>query len=307
VFTLEAADEGRLDRALLRRLEGFTRAAIQRLIRRGSVLLNGSPARASARVRAGDRLDVEVPRVLPPSVDPEDLPLRVLVERDGFVVLDKAPGMPVHPGRGRLQGTLANAIAHRYGALSTVAGVYRPGIVHRLDLDTSGAIVIARTEAAHARLADAFRARAVTKEYRAIVLGEPSFDEERVEAALGRDPRNPKRMAVRAVGGRGATTDVKVLERFGVAAHVRCVPRTGRTHQIRVHLAHRGHPILGDAVYARGRPAPLPVPRLMLHAHRLGFPDPETGERIEAEAPLPEDFLAALAALRAIDRARDAD
>jgi len=298
-WVVEPGEEGRLDHFLARRMPAFTRAAIQRICHRDAVLLAGRPAKPSARVRPGDRVEVEVPRIVPPSVDPEDLPVTVLLEEASFAVLDKAPGMAVHPGRGRQSGTLANAIAHRFGALSLAAGVYRPGIVHRLDLDTSGVMVIARTERAHAQLSDAFRARTVRKEYRALVHGDPPYDEERIDAPLGRDPRNAKRMAVRHDGGRAAVTEARVLERFGPGASLLFRPLTGRTHQIRVHAASRGYPILGDVLYSGGKPDPIPAPRVLLHAHRLVFPHPETGAEVEVTAPLPADFVSALEALRA--------
>jgi 23S rRNA pseudouridine1911/1915/1917 synthase len=291
----------RLDLFLAARLPEFSRAAVQRLIRDGHATVNGAAARPAARVRGGDRVEVTAPRILPPSVDPEDLPLRVLLDDPLFAVLDKTPDMAAHPGRGRLRGTIANAVAHRWG-VAGAGGAHRPGIVHRLDLETSGVMVVAKTEAAHAALAAAFKARGVRKEYRALVHGDPAHDEDLIDAPLGRDLLDGKRMAVRYDGGgRDAVTEVVVAERFGAAAHVVCRPRTGRTHQIRVHLAHRGHPILGDRIYGRGRPGPVDVPRLMLHAARLVFPHPASGEPVAVEAPLPADFEAALEALRAID------
>ena len=302
LFRSGPGDAGeRLDVFLLPRLEGFSRSGVQRLIRDGHVAVNGASARPAAKVRAGDRIEVTVPLVLPPGVDPEDLPLAVLLEDDAFAVLDKAAGMAVHPGRGRLKGTLANAIAHRWGALGTGGPAYRPGIVHRLDLETSGVMVVAKTEAAHAALTAAFKERRVEKEYRALVFGDPAYDEDAIDAPLGRDLADPTRMAVRYDQGREAYTETRIVERFGAAADVACRPRTGRTHQIRVHLMHRGHPLLGDATYARGRTPPVPVPRLMLHALRLVFPHPKSGAAVAVEAPLPADFTAVRDALRAID------
>ena len=298
-FDVAPEDAGaRLDRYLGPRLPEFSRAAIQRLIKAGAVLLNGSPARPASRVRDGDRVDVDVPALLPPTVEPEDLPLHVLHEDPSFVVLDKAPGMAVHPGRGRHSGTVANAVAFRYGRVTEQAGAYRPGIVHRLDLGTSGVMVIALHEAAHAALSDAFRERTVEKEYHALVFGEPEHDEDCIDVALGKDIMDPTRMAVRFDSGRAAVTNVTVLERLGIAAHLLCRPRTGRTHQIRVHLQSRGHPLLGDATYARRRKPPVAVPRLMLHASRLLFPHPDSGVPVAVEAPLPADFSAVLDALR---------
>jgi 23S rRNA pseudouridine1911/1915/1917 synthase len=300
VFVVAPEEAGeRLDRYLSARIGEFSRALVQRLIDGGSVTVDGKPARRSHRLRDGERIEVEVPKALPARAEPEDLPLRVLLEEESFVVLDKAPGMAVHPGRGRASGTLANAIAFRYGALRLTGAGYRPGIVHRLDLDTSGVMVVAKTEAAHAALSDAFAERRVEKEYVAIAHGAPEHEEQRIDLPLGRERGDPQRHAVRFEGGRPAVTDVKVKERFGRAASLLlCRPLTGRTHQIRVHLLAIGHPILGDPLYERGRRPPVEVPRLMLHASRLLFPHPSGGAPVAVEAPLPADFLAVLAALR---------
>ena len=293
----------RLDHFLAPALQEFSRASLQRMIRRGAVLVNGEKVRPSRRMRPGDAVSVEVPRIMPLTVEPEDMPLDILMEDATFAVINKPAGLAVHPGRGRLSGTLANALAYHFAELSRSGGAYRPGIVHRLDMDTSGAMVVAKTEAAHVALSAAFKARTVAKLYRAIVYGDPAHEEDRIEAPLGRDLARPQRMAVRHDGGRDAITDVCVIERFGAAAHVEASPLTGRTHQIRVHLASRGHPVLGDPIYASHRTPPVETPRLMLHAWRLTFPHPGSGEPIEAEAPLPEDLKAVLAALRSIDAA----
>ena len=301
-FRVEESEAGeRLDRFLAPRLSDFSRSAVQRMIRAAAVRLNGAEARSSAKVRAGDLVEVDVPLILPPSLEPQDLPLRVLLEDPAFAVLDKEPGIAVHPGAGRPDGTLANAVAHRYGTLALGGETHRPGIVHRLDLETSGVIVVARTESAHAALAAAFKERLVEKEYVALVFGEPAHDEDEIDLPLGRDLMHPKRMAVRFDGGRAAQTAVTVVERFGTVARVCCRPRTGRTHQIRVHLLSRGHPLLGDRTYARGRQAPVEVPRLMLHAWRLAFPHPTTGSMVRVEAPIPADIRAVMDALREID------
>jgi len=304
-FTVAPEEVGeRLDRYLTARIGEFSRALVQRLIDGGSVKVDGVPARRSHRLRDGERIEVDVPKALPPRAEPEDLPLRVLLEEDGFVVLDKEPGIAVHPGRGRASGTIANAIAFRYGALRLTGAGYRPGIVHRLDMDTSGVMVVAKTEAAHTRIAEAFAERRVEKEYRALVHGAPEHDEQRIDLPLGREHGDAQRHAVR-FDGRPATTDVAVVERFGrAAAYVRCHPLTGRTHQIRVHLAATGHPILGDTLYERGRHRPVAVPRLMLHASRLVFPHPQTAAPVAVEAPLPPDFEATIAALRSTTEAQ---
>jgi 23S rRNA pseudouridine1911/1915/1917 synthase len=302
VFEVAAKEDGeRLDQFLASRLEGFSRAGVQRLVRGGWVQVNGSPCRPASRVHEGDTVSAGIPEILEPGLEPEDLPLEVLIEEPSFVVIDKRPGMAVHPGRGRIGGTIANAILYRYGSVGGPRAAYRPGIVHRLDLETSGVMVVARTEAAHGRLAAAFKARDVSKQYRALVHGDPAYAEDRIDLPLGRDLVHPTRMGVRFDGGREAVTDYAVVERFGGAADLLCRPVTGRTHQIRVHLASRGHPILGDPVYGGHRRPVVTVPRLMLHALGLTFPHPESGDLIEVVSPLPEDFRAAQRALREID------
>ena len=300
-FPVPAEEAGaRLDLFLARRLQDWSRAGVQRLIREGAVQLDGADARAATRLRTGAEVCVRVPRVLPFEVVPQDLPLDVLMEEEAFVVLHKPAGVAVHPGAGRPDGTLANALAYRYGVLSERGGKHRPGIVHRLDLDTSGVLVVAKSDVAHRALQDAFKARTVRKEYRALAYGDPAARSERIDAPLGRSLAHPERMAVRFDGGRESSTEVEVIERYGAACLLACRPETGRTHQIRVHLQSRRHPILGDALYAGRRKPPVPVPRLMLHALRLSFPHPRSGEQIEVEAPLPDDFREVVAALRAL-------
>ena len=299
-WVVEEADAGsRLDQYLVPRLTPFSRARVQRLIRHGAVTVNDGAARASLKLRAGDRVAADVPGLVPVTVEPQDLPLTVLWEDESAIVIDKAPGMASHPGTGRPDGTVANAVAFRVGM---VGPADRPGIVHRLDLDTSGVMVVARTETAHAALSDAFRERLVEKTYQAIVHGSLRFDEDVIDVPLGRSLRDPKKQAVRHDQGRAAETRVSVVERFSLATHVECRPKTGRTHQIRVHLHSRGHPLLGDATYGR-RKSPVEVPRLMLHASRLAFPHPVTGATITVDAPLPADFRAVLDRLRALDGA----
>ena len=303
-FVVDRAAAGtRLDKFLADHLTSFSRAALQRLIKMGLVQHNEHGAKASAKLTEGDRLLVELPTVLPDRVVPQDLPLEVLLEEPEFVVLNKAPGIAVHPGRGRPDGTIANAIAFRWGEIassdSLASGGHRPGIVHRLDLETSGAMVVARTERAQEALSDAFRERRVQKEYRALVHGDPAFDEDVIDLPLGRDVHHPTIMAVRFDIGRESLTRTVVAERFGgVAAHIVCHPKTGRTHQIRVHLQSRGHPLLGDSLYSRSQTDPVAVPRLMLHARRLAFPHPVSGASVVVEAPLPVDFEQVLLLLR---------
>jgi 23S rRNA pseudouridine1911/1915/1917 synthase len=299
---------GRLDRFLAERLPDLSRARCQALIDEGRVRLDGRPARASARLRAGQRVVVEIPAPEPALPQPEDIPLAFVHQDAHLLVLDKPAGLAVHPGAGRATGTLVNALLHHVRDLSGVGGVLRPGIVHRLDRGTSGLLVVAKDDATHRALARQFAAREVEKEYLALVLGVPALREGRIEAPIGRDPRRRKTMSVRAPRGRTARTDWRVVERFDGAALLRVRLHTGRTHQIRVHLASIGHPVAGDATYggtrtppsrgAAARTALAALRRPALHAARLAFTHPHTGQRLAFESPLPADLAALLERLR---------
>ena len=288
----------------------------QSLIRSGHVRVNGRPGRASLRLKTGDRVRLEVPDATAPSeLTPEDLPLAVVYEDDHLIVIDKPPGLVVHPGAGVTRGTLANALLHHHPAIAGVGGERRPGIVHRLDKDTSGLMVAAKTGRAHRALVEAIGARAVRRVYRALVWGDPAQESGRVSAAIGRHPRDRKRMAVVSRGGRPASSAWEVLERFGLATLARVRLETGRTHQIRVHMAHLGHPVVGDPAYG-GRSKKLlslgerrrslartlleRLPRQALHASELGFIHPITGNELHFTAPDPDDLRKALDLLRAV-------
>jgi 23S rRNA pseudouridine1911/1915/1917 synthase len=307
-FTVAPGEAGqRLDRAIVAALPELTRTHVQQLIERGSATVNGAAAKAGYKLRAGDYVAVTPPPPAPPRLAPEPLPLSVVYEDDAILVLDKPAGLVVHPAPGHPAGTLVNAVlAHAPGV--EMNGTPRPGIVHRLDKDTSGLIVVAKTDAARLDLVDQFARRQVQKEYVALVLGYPP-PTATIEAPIGRDPRRRQRMAV-TPGGRAAQTEVATIETLPGSTLVRARPHTGRTHQIRVHLAALGHPIAGDAVYGPGGPlviAPGPnrparhviLPRQFLHATRLGFRLPGAGEWREFASPLPADLAAVLAALRA--------
>jgi 23S rRNA pseudouridine1911/1915/1917 synthase len=289
----------RLDRALADRFPEASRTAVASWIEEGRVRVDGAPLEGRARVRGGECVEVRVPPPRPTDLVPEDLPVVVLYEDEHVLVLDKPSGLTVHPGSGRASGTLANALVHRLKDLPTPGGADRPGIVHRLDKDTSGVMVVAKTEPAHRALSRAFAAREVEKEYLAVVHGVPAAPSGRIDRPLGRSSAGRTRMAVRE-GGREATTEWRVEEALPRHALLRCRPRTGRTHQIRVHLRDAGHPIVGDPLYGwRSSPGDALPGRLLLHAHRLAFPHPATGEVVRFEAPPPPDFLAGVAALRA--------
>ncbi len=293
----------RLDRYLADRVPELSRSAAQRLIGGGQVTVDGESVKASYKVRPGDQIVAILPVEESPELVPEAIPLTVVYEDKALLVVDKQAGMVVHPAPGHPGGTLVNALLAHCPEL-TASGDDRPGIVHRLDRDTSGLILVAKSEKVRRALQRQFKDRQVRKAYLALLDGhlQPAYG--RIEAPLGRDPHHRQRMAVLA-GGREAITEYHVLEQFahqvgpvaGDYALVQAEPLTGRTHQIRVHFASVGHPVVGDAVYGH-RKQRLPVDRQFLHAQRLGFKHPLTGERLELEAPLPEDLAAVLELLR---------
>jgi 23S rRNA pseudouridine1911/1915/1917 synthase len=297
-LTVSAEDEGaRLDAYLAAHVAGWSRSRIQRLIEEGDVLVAGRAAvKPSYRVRAGDHVEVELAPPAHAEFAPEDIPVEVVYEDDDLVVVNKPAGMVVHPAAGVAGGTLANALAHHFRQLSTRGGQARPGIVHRLDRDTSGLIVVAKTEEAHENLSDQFRARAVFKLYAALVHGRVREEQGRVDQPLARDPKNRTRIAV-VRGGRPALSLYRVRQRFERFTLLDVEIKTGRTHQIRVHLQWLKHPVVGDRVYGDGRDKSLPDARLrgaalalgrqFLHAARLGFKHPRTGQQLSFEAPLP--------------------
>ncbi len=285
----------RLDRVTATLHPALSRAAIATLIEAGQVTVNGRPAKAATRPIAGARIDLALPRPAEAAATPQDIPLSVVFEDEMIVVIDKPAGMVVHPAPGNSEGTLVNALLGRYAALPGEA--FRPGIVHRLDKETSGLIVIARTPAALASLAGSFKNRLVYKEYLALVAGVPRPADGEISGEIGRDPKQRQRMAVVASGGREAHTTYHTLETLGGYALLKVILGTGRTHQIRVHFRAMSFPIAGDSVY--GRPAPaLGLHRQFLHAARLRFAHPVTGEQMDFEAPLPTDLAHALALLR---------
>ena len=298
----------RLDRWLAGRLPDLSRARLQALIDEGAVHVDGRAARRSARVKPGQSVEVSVPDPAPAAPQPEDIPLRVVHEDPQLIVIDKPAGLVVHPGAGTAGGTLVNALLHRVKDLSGVGGVLRPGIVHRLDRGTSGLMVVAKDDATHQHLARQFASRTVEKEYLAVVVGRPRRASGAVDAPIGRDPVHRKRMSVRAPRGRAARTTYVVEEPLAGAALLRVRIHTGRTHQIRVHLASIGHPIVGDATYGSRRASASGGERLAaavraldrpaLHASRLSVTHPATGERLTFTSPLPEDLSALLERLR---------
>lgn len=294
------ATGGRLDRLLAESLPQLSRTRIQDCIRTGLVKVNGgSVTRPAHRLSGGERVDIELPEVRPAAIVPEPIPLDILFENDDLLIVNKPPGMVVHPAAGHSSGTLVHAVLAHCPGLEGVGGQARPGVVHRLDKDTSGLILFAKHDLAHRYLQRLFKDRSIQKTYLAIVDGHPATPVGKIEAPVGRDPRERKRMAVvRAERGREAVTVFRVLQAFADHSLLEAKPETGRTHQIRVHLAFIGCPVVGDSVYGR-RKATLPVGRQMLHSWkaRLTLPG-EQGPR-EIEAPLPADFAEALADVKA--------
>jgi 23S rRNA pseudouridine1911/1915/1917 synthase len=318
----EAGAGQRLDAFLAATAIGVSRSRIRRAIDGGLATVDGVEQKASHRLSAGDRIELEVPAAVE-APQPEPIPLDVLYEDDAIAVVNKPPGMVVHPAKGHWAGTLASALVYRFNQLSGVGGQVRPGIVHRLDRDTSGVIVIAKTDAAHQALAAQFRDRTVSKEYLAIVSGRPDRDADRVNAPIGPHPTHRERMALRAdhPDSRPAETFFEVVERFPGFAWMRAHPKTGRTHQIRLHLAHIRCPVLCDKQYgsrsrltagelrAVSRQKQLAtgladdevvLSRQALHAHRLSFVHPISGEAVEFVAPLPADMATLLGYLRGV-------
>lgn len=292
-FVVEAGGI-RLDRWLAQHAGGLSRSRIQALIAQGLVEVNGRPAEPSYRVRPGDRILVSIPPPQPLALVPRPLPLRILYEDQDMLVVDKPPGMPVHPGPGHREDTLVNALLARVRDLSGIGGVLRPGIVHRLDKDTSGLLLVAKNDVFHQALAQQIKERRLQKGYLALVWGVPYPSEGEIDAPIARSPRDRKRMAV-VPGGRPAITRYRVLRSFPDCALVEVSPETGRTHQVRVHLQAIGHPLVGDPLYSR-RKTPL-LRRQFLHAHTLRFAHPRTGEEMVFQSPLPPDLWRVVEAL----------
>ena len=309
-FTISPEQAGqRLDAFLASQIEGWSRARLQRLIEAEDALVNRKPAKASYKLREHDELEVELISPAITSFTPEAIPIEIVHEDDTLVVVNKPAGLVVHPAAGIQSGTLANALAHHFQQLPNASSV-RPGIVHRLDRDTSGLLVVAKTESALENLSDQFRARTVYKLYAALVHGRVPSDSGRIEQPLARDPSNRTRMAV-VRGGRSALSTYRVNRRFNRFTLLDVELKTGRTHQIRVHLAWAKHPVVGDEVYGGGRDNTIQNPRLkshirslgrhFLHAERLAFTHPATGERVQFHSPLPPELSSLLSEIERED------
>ena len=297
----EVTEDGagvRMDKYLSGLVPEFSRSYLQRLIQEERVRVDGRPVRGKEKAVPGTVIELDVPEAVEPRIEPEDLPLKILYEDKDVILVNKPKGMVVHPAAGHTSGTLVNALLfHCKGELSGINGVLRPGIVHRIDRDTTGVLIACKNDRAHNCLAEQLKEHTVTRRYRALVCGNIKEDEGTVDAPIGRHPTDRKKLAVVRSGGREAVTHYRVLERFGNYTYIECRLETGRTHQIRVHMAGMGHPLLGDQVYGRVK-APFRLEGQTLHAMILGFMHPSSGEYMEFEAPLPEYFAALLETLQ---------
>ena len=282
----------RLDQFLAKRLPEFSRSRLQQLIRDGFVRLNNSTSRPRQIVRDGDKIELTEPPLEKIETLAEAIPLELLFEDDDLIVINKPPGLVVHPGAGHREHTLVNALLNHCATLSGIGGKERPGIVHRLDKETSGCLVVAKNDATHRDLSNQFAARTVEKIYLALVAGKLRKPAGVIEGKIGRHPFHRKRMSATTLRGRAARTEYHVIRSSDQASLIECRLHSGRTHQIRVHLHHLGHPVLGDKVYAQRLAKDFP--RQMLHAWKLGFRHPRTEEWKSFEAPLPDDFAAAI-------------
>ena len=293
LLTTEQGKNKRLDAFLAERVEGISRAQAAKLIESGAVLLDGKAPSKSLKLTGAETVEVTLPEPEPIDALPQDIPLDVVYEDADVIVVNKPSGLVVHPAPGHPDGTLVNALLYHCGdSLSGVGGALRPGIVHRIDRDTSGLIIAAKNDAAHQSLAAQLKDHTLARTYECVVVGNLRDDSGMVDAPIARDPRDRKRMAV-VTGGREAVTHWEVIARYPGYTHVRCRLETGRTHQIRVHMAHIGHPILGDTVYGAKKPVPG-LTGQCLHAVGLRFAHPRTGEVVELSCPLPDEFTAML-------------
>lgn len=287
--TAEAEDAGTRADVFLAAKLGVSRSNMQKLLEDGRVKRGEKIIKANYKVRAGEMFVVDIPEPEPIEAVPENIPLDIIYEDDDVVVLNKARGMVVHPAPGNYTGTLVNALLYHCSNLSGINSAIRPGIVHRLDKDTSGIMIVAKNDAAHISLSQQIQSKTAVRTYLAVVRGNIKTNSGTIETQIARDKTDRKKMAVVKEGGRDAITDYEVLERFGKYTLVRCKLRTGRTHQIRVHMEYLGYPLVGDPKYSPMK-TPFGIKGQALHSHTLEFTHPRTGERMKFEAPLPEDM-----------------
>ena len=296
ILTASPEDKGsRIDKYISDNIAELTRSAVQGLIEKGLVLAEGKAVSKNYKLRGGEEISVEIPEPEPMDAVPEDIPLDIVYEDDDLLVVNKPKGMVVHPAHGNYTGTLVNALLHHCGdSLSGINGVIRPGIVHRIDKNTSGLLIVAKNDASHLKLAEQIKEHSFTREYEAVACGYFKETEGTVDAPIGRHKTDRKKMCVTTENSRNAVTHYSVIKQYGGYAHVRLRLETGRTHQIRVHLSYIGHPVLGDDVY--GKPY-KGIEGQCLHARKIGFIHPTTGEYMEFTSELPDYFVSILAKL----------
>lgn len=294
----EDMETERIDKCISSLVDSLSRSYIQKLLKEKKIEVNGAIVKANYRVKADDEVRFELPPSIRPDILPENIPLNILYEDENVLVVNKPKGMVVHPAAGHYTGTLVNAVMyHCKDNLSGINGVMRPGIVHRIDKDTTGSVIICKNDFSHNCIALQLKEHSMVRMYHAICYGRIAADEGTVNAPIGRHPTDRKRMAVNEKNGKSAVTHYRVLKRFDKHTYIACTLETGRTHQIRVHMASIGHPLLGDEVYANNRKSPYKMEGQCLHAKILGFKHPLSGEYIETDAPLPEYFQRLLSIL----------
>lgn len=288
-ITEELEDE-RIDKCISALIDSLSRSFIQKMIKDERVLVNGASVKGSYRLKEGDEIEFELPESVEPDIEPENIPLDILYEDSDVIVVNKLKGMVVHPAAGHYSKTLVNALMYHCGKdLSGINGVMRPGIVHRIDMDTTGSIIVCKNDKAHASIAMQLKEHSINRKYHAICYGVLDEDEGTIDKPIGRHPTERKKMAINERNGKHAVTHYRVLQRFEGYTYIECRLETGRTHQIRVHMASIGHPLLGDEIYSN-RKSPWKLQGQTLHAKTLGFIHPSTGEYVEVDAPLPEYF-----------------
>ncbi len=284
----QEADRLRLDKWLSEQITDLTRTALQNLIENGGVLVNGKTVAKNYKQKSGDNIKITIPEPVELNTEPENIPLDIVYEDESLLVVNKPKGMVVHPAPGNYSGTLVNALLYHCGdSLSGINGVIRPGIVHRIDKNTSGLLIVAKTDTAHKHLAEQIKEHSFTREYECIACGKFREPEGTVNAPIGRSASDRKKMCVTDKNSKNAVTHYSVIEQYEKYAHVKCVLETGRTHQIRVHLSYKGHPVLGDDVYGKAFKG---IDGQCLHAKKIGFVHPVTEEYMEFDSPLPEYF-----------------
>lgn len=289
-ITEEMEDE-RIDKCLAMLIDSLSRSFIQKMIKEEAVTVNGKPVRGSCKVKTDDVVEFFLPEAVEPEIEPENIPLDILYEDKDVIVVNKPKGMVVHPAAGHYSGTLVNALMYHCGEeLSGINGVMRPGIVHRIDMDTTGSIIACKNDRAHNCIAEQLKEHSITRRYHAVCHGVLKEEEGVIDKPIGRHPAERKKMAVNEKNGKRAVTHYRVLKRFENFTYIECVLETGRTHQIRVHMASIGHPLLGDEVYGSVKSRFAKLQGQTLHAKILGFKHPSTGEYVEVDAPLPEYF-----------------